>query len=182
VKCLYRRDRENMPGSTREVKHAEEEGVEFVWLSAPEGFDGAPQGAAGKRAAGGVSTVIGHRMRLGGRDATGRGAPVKVEGSAFRLPADLVIKALGFDGEPLPVLFKAPELALTVWGTVRTDHRTLMTSLDGVFAAGDIVRGASLVVWAIRDGREAAAGIDRYIQAKAAGAAANAAITAIAAE
>jgi glutamate synthase (NADPH/NADH) small chain len=186
VKCLYRRDRENMPGSMREVKHAEEEGVEFVWLSAPEGFDGVPQsaaaqGAAGKGAAGAVSTVVGHRMRLGKRDATGRGAPLKVDGSAFRLPADLVIKALGFDPEPLPALFEAPELALTDWGTVRTDHRTLVTNLDGVFAAGDIVRGASLVVWAIRDGREAAAGIDRYIQAKAASAA-DTAVTTIAAE
>ncbi|OPZ23055.1 MAG: Glutamate synthase (NADPH) small chain [candidate division BRC1 bacterium ADurb.BinA364] len=142
----------------REVKHAEEEGVEFIWLSAPEGFDG-----KGK-----VSTAIAHRMRLGARDATGRGAPVKVENSAFRMPADLVIKALGFDPEPLPVLFKAPELAVTDWGTVKVDHRTLMSNLDGVFAAGDIVRGASLVVWAIRDGRDAAASIDRYIQRKAA--------------
>ncbi|HEY7608321.1 MAG TPA: NAD(P)-dependent oxidoreductase [Alphaproteobacteria bacterium] len=175
VKCLYRRDRENMPGSMREVKHAEEEGVEFIWLSAPEAFDGAaPKGTVGK-----VATVIGHRMRLGARDATGRGAPVRVEDSAFRLPADLVIKALGFDPEPLPALFKTPELAVTDWGTIKVDHRSLMTNVDGVFAAGDIVRGASLVVWAIRDGREAAAGIDRYIQAKAAAAFV---VTAVAAE
>ncbi len=164
VKCLYRRDRENMPGSMREVAHAEEEGVEFLWLSAPEAFDG----AAAKGAAGKVAIAIAHRMRLGARDATGRGAPAKVENSAFRLPADLVIKALGFDPEPLPVLFKAPELAVTDWGTVKVDHRTLMSNLDGVFAAGDIVRGASLVVWAIKDGRDAAASIDRYIQLKAA--------------
>src|SRR6185436_361580 len=162
VKCLYRRDRENMPGSMREVKHAEEEGVEFVWLSAPEAFEG-PKGAFGK-----VAGVIGHRMRIGARDATGRGAPVKIEDSAFRLPADLVIKALGFDPEPLPALFQAPELAVTGWGTVKVNHRTLMSNLDGVFAAGDIVRGASLVVWAIKDGRDAAASIDRYIQSKAA--------------
>jgi glutamate synthase (NADPH/NADH) small chain len=168
VKCLYRRDRENMPGSMREVKHAEEEGVEFVWLSAPEAFDGK----------GNISTAIAHRMRLGARDATGRGAPMKIEGSVFRLPADLVIKALGFDPEPLPVLFKAPELAVTDWGTVKVNHRTLMSNLDGVFAAGDIVRGASLVVWAIKDGRDAAAGIDRYIQTKIA----TAGISAVAAE
>lgn len=158
VKCLYRRDRENMPGSMREVRHAEEEGVEFVWLSAPEAFEG-----HGK-----VSAVVGHRMRLGARDATGRGAPSKIEDSTFRLPADLVIKALGFDPEPLPALFAAPELAVTDWGTVRVDRRTLMSNLDGVFAAGDIVRGASLVVWAIKDGRDAAASIDRYIQTKVA--------------
>jgi glutamate synthase (NADPH/NADH) small chain len=168
VKCLYRRDRENMPGSMREVKHAEEEGVEFVWLTAPEAFDGK----------GRVATVIGHRIRLGPRDATGRGAPVKVEDSTFRLPADLVIKALGFDPEPLPKLFEAPELAVTDWGTVKVNHRTLMSNLDGVFAAGDIVRGASLVVWAIRDGRDAAASIDRYIQAKIA----TAGVSALAAE
>jgi len=173
VKCLYRRDRENMPGSMREVKHAEEEGVEFVWLTAPEAFDGAAKSAGGR-----VATVVGHRIRLGARDATGRGAPVKVEDSNFRLPADLVIKALGFDPEPLPVLFKAPELAVTDWGTVKVNHRTLMSNLDGVFAAGDIVRGASLVVWAIRDGRDAAASIDRYIRAKVAAAG----VSAIAAE
>ena len=173
VKCLYRRDRENMPGSMREVKHAEEEGVEFVWLTAPEAFDGAAKSAVGR-----VATVVGHRIRLGARDATGRGAPVKVEDSNFRLPADLVIKALGFDPEPLPVLFKAPELAVTDWGTVKVNHRTLMSNLDGVFAAGDIVRGASLVVWAIRDGRDAAASIDRYIRAKVAAAG----VSAIAAE
>jgi glutamate synthase (NADPH) small chain len=172
VKCLYRRDRENMPGSMREVKHAEEEGVEFVWLSAPEAFDGRTK----------VATVVAHRVRLGARDATGRGAPVKVEDSTFRLPAELVIKALGFDPEPLPVLFKAPELAVTDWGTIKVDHRTLMSNLDGVFAAGDIVRGAALVVWAIKDGRDAAASIDRYIQAKAAMATANARVTAVAAE
>jgi len=172
VRCLYRRDRENMPGSMREVKHAEEEGVEFIWLSAPEGFDGT-KGAAGK-----VTTALAHRMRLGARDASGRGAPAKVDDSTFRLSADLVIKALGFDPEPLPVLFNAPELAVTDWGTIKINHRTLMSNLDGVFAAGDIVRGASLVVWAIKDGRDAAASIDRYIQTKVA----TAGISAVAAE
>jgi glutamate synthase (NADPH/NADH) small chain len=173
VKCLYRRDRENMPGSMREVKHAEEEGVEFIWLSAPEAFHGAGKGAEAR-----VASIVAHRMRLGARDATGRSAPVKIEDSTFRLPADLVIKALGFDPEPLPALFGAPELATTAWGTTKVDPQNLMTNLEGVFAAGDIVRGASLVVWAIRDGREAAAGIDRYVRVKAA----TAGVTAIAAE
>ncbi len=178
VKCLYRRDRDNMPGSLREVTHAEEEGVEFIWLAAPEAFDAAAQSAVAKGAGARVATVIGHRVRLGARDSTGRGAPVKIEDSTFRLPADLVIKALGFDPEPLPALFEAPELAVTDWGTVKVNHRTLMSNLEGVFAAGDIVRGASLVVWAIRDGRDAAASIDRYIQTKSA----TAGITAVAAE
>ncbi|MFZ1988538.1 MAG: NAD(P)-dependent oxidoreductase, partial [Alphaproteobacteria bacterium] len=79
----------------------------------------------------------------------------------------MVIEALGFDPEDLPGAFGVPELGLTRWGTLKTDYRTLMTNLDGVFAAGDIVRGASLVVWAIRDGRDAAASIHKYLTAKA---------------
>ena len=157
VKCLYRRDRANMPGSQNEVKNAEEEGVEFVWLSAPEAFDGT-EALAGVRAT---------RMRLGAPDASGRRAPEPDPGSEFRLEADLVIKALGFDAEDLPKLFDAPELGVTRWGTVRVDHKSMMTSLDGVFAAGDIVRGASLVVWAIRDGRDVADHMHAYLKAKA---------------
>ena len=157
VKCLYRRDRANMPGSQREVAHAEEEGVEFVWLSAPEAFDGADQ-VAGVRAT---------RMRLGQPDASGRRAPEPDPGSEFRLEADLVIKALGFDAEDLPKLFGAADLSVTRWGTLRVDHKTMQTSLDGVFAAGDIVRGASLVVWAIRDGRDVAERMHAYLKTKA---------------
>lgn len=158
VKCLYRRDRANMPGSQREVANAEEEGVEFVWLSAPESFAG--EGA--------VSTVKANAMRLGAPDASGRRAPEIDPEGGFELNADLVIKALGFDAEDLPTLFGAPELNVTRWGTVLVDNKTLMTSLDGVFAAGDIVRGASLVVWAIRDGRDVAANMHRYLKTKAA--------------
>ncbi len=101
-------------------------------------------------------------MHLGLPDATGRQTPEEIaEAATSRSQADLVIKALGFDPEDLPALFGEPELAVTRWGTLKIDHRTMMTSLDGVFAAGDIVRGASLVVWAIRDGRDAAAQIAR---------------------
>ena len=156
VKCLYRRDRQNMPGSQREVMHAEEEGVEFVWLSAPEALLGDEA----------VTAVRAHRMHLGMPDSSGRQTPEAIAGSHFNLEADLVIKALGFDPEDLPVQFGAPELEVTRWGTLKTDFRTLMTSLDGVFAAGDVVRGASLVVWGIRDGRDAAEQIDAYLQAK----------------
>jgi glutamate synthase (NADPH/NADH) small chain len=157
VKCLYRRDRANMPGSQREVNNAEEEGVEFVWLSAPESFTGG-EAVGGVKASG---------MRLGAPDASGRRAPEIDPQGGFDLPADLVIKALGFDAEDLPKLFGAPELGTTRWGTVLVDNKTLMTSLDGVFAAGDIVRGASLVVWAIRDGRDVAASMHKYLKAKA---------------
>jgi len=156
VKCLYRRDRANMPGSQREVTNAEEEGVEFVWLSAPESFEGDA-----------VTTVQASRMRLGAPDASGRRAPEVDPSGGFAVPADLVIKALGFDPEDLPHLFGAPELGVTRWGTLRTDGKTMMTSLDGVFAAGDIVRGASLVVWAIRDGRDVAAHMHSWMRAHA---------------
>jgi glutamate synthase (NADPH) small chain len=157
VKCLYRRDRANMPGSQRETANAEEEGVEFVWLSAPEAFDGGDR----------VTGVRATRMRLGAPDASGRRAPELDPGGAFQLQADLVIKALGFEAEDLPRLFGAEELGVTRWGTRRTDGRTMMTSLDGVFAAGDIVRGASLVVWAIRDGRDVAAHMHAWMRARA---------------
>jgi glutamate synthase (NADPH) small chain len=158
VKCLYRRDRANMPGSPNEVKNAEEEGVEFVWLSAPEAIDGTDH----------VAGVQVQQMRLGAPDASGRRAPEPDPGNAFRVEADMVIKALGFDAEDLPTLFGAPDLGVTRWGTVRVDHKTMMTSLDGVFAAGDIVRGASLVVWAIRDGRDVSAHMAAYLKVKAA--------------
>jgi glutamate synthase (NADPH) small chain len=162
VQCLYRRDRTNMPGSMREVKNAEEEGVEFVWLSAPEAF-------LGDKSVSGVRAV---HMHLGLPDASGRQSVEKVEGSDFTVSADLVIKALGFDPEELPSLWDEPELAVSRWGTVQVHHRSFETKVKGVFAAGDIVRGASLVVWAIRDGRDAAAAMHQYLQTEAALAAA----------
>ena len=157
VKCLYRRDRENMPGSQREVANAEEEGVEFVWLTAPIAFEGTEH----------VTGVKVTRMRLGAPDASGRRAPEPDPGSEHTLEADLVIKALGYDPEELPKMFGADDLSVTRWGTLRVDHKTMMTSMDGVFAAGDIVRGASLVVWAIRDGRDVTEHMHRYLKAKA---------------
>ena len=157
VKCLYRRDRENMPGSAREVGNAIEEGVEFIWLSSPKKFLGKEK----------VEEVIVDKMILGEPDSSGRKTPVIRPDSEFRLQADLVIKSLGFDPENLPKLFDASELAVSQWGTIKIDLQTMQTNLDGVFAAGDIVRGASLVVWAIRDGRDAAAQIEKYLKAKA---------------
>jgi len=156
VKCLYRRDRENMPGSMREVQHAEEEGVDFVWLTQPVAFLGEET----------VRAVRAESMRLGAPDATGRQTPEVIDGSAHNIDADLVITALGFDPEDLPVLFGEKNLPVTRWGTVKIDHATLMTPMEGVFAAGDIVRGASLVVWAVRDGRDAAEGIHAWLQSR----------------
>ena len=149
VTCLYRRDRANMPGSQREVQNAEEEGVEFAWLTAPRGFTGDEV----------VTGVRVTRMRLGAPDATGRQAPEEIPGADYTEGADLVIKALGFEPEDLPKLWGVEGLDVTRWGTIKADFRTHATSLPGVYAAGDIVRGASLVVWAIRDGREAAESI-----------------------
>ena len=154
VKCLYRRDRENMPGSVREVAHAEEEGVEFVWLAAPAEIT--PAG------------VTAQAMRLGQPGPDGRRAPEPDADQRFTARADLVIKALGFDAEDLPAMFGAPQLPVTRWGTLRVDHKTMMTGVDGVFAAGDIVRGASLVVWAVRDGRDVAAQMHQYLRARVA--------------
>jgi len=152
VKCLYRRDRANMPGSQRETQNAEEEGVEFVWLSAPKGFAGDP-----------VSGVMVQKMRLGQPDASGRQSPEVIEGADYVEDADLVIKALGFEPEDLPTLWGVEGLDVTRWGTVMADFKSHVTSLPGVYACGDIQRGASLVVWAIRDGREAADAMIEYI-------------------
>jgi glutamate synthase (NADPH/NADH) small chain len=147
VKCLYRRDRANMPGSQRETQNAEEEGVVFEWLSAPKGFTD----EGGK-----VAGVMVQKMRLGQPDASGRQAPEVIEGADYIEPADLVIKALGFEPEDLPTLWDQPELPVTRWGTIKAAFQTGATELDGVYAVGDIVRGASLVVWAIKDGRDCA--------------------------
>jgi glutamate synthase (NADPH/NADH) small chain len=175
VTCLYRRDRANMPGSAREVKSAEEEGVVFEWLAAPKAVLDDKTGVTGVRAA---------RMRLGPPDASGRQAPEETPGSEFDLPADMVVMALGFDPEDAPKLFGAPELAITRGGALRVDPfgrgYTLdegagMTSLAGVFAAGDIVRGASLVVRALKDGLDAADQVHAWIEAEAARAARTAA-------
>ncbi|MFT8718221.1 NAD(P)-dependent oxidoreductase [Acetobacter sp.] len=155
VKCLYRRDKANMPGSMREVKNAEEEGVEFVWLAAPESFLGDKT----------VTGVRAQKMRLGMPDGSGRQSIEPEADGLFTVKADMVIKALGFDPEPLPDMWKADDLKTSRWGTLQVDRTSFETSIPGVFAAGDIVRGASLVVWAIRDGRDAAAQIDQWIAA-----------------
>ncbi len=156
VKCLYRRDRENMPGSAREVSNAEEEGVEFIWLTSPKEFKGTNK----------IESVVVNKMKLGEPDDSGRRKPVVEENSDFEIKADLVIKALGFDPENLPKLFNEEKLQVSRWGTIKADFDTMETSIEGVFAAGDIVRGASLVVWGIKDGRDAATSIDNYLQSK----------------
>ena len=149
VKCLYRRDKANMPGSQREVQNAEEEGVVFEWLSAPKGFVGDPA----------VTGVMVQKMCLGAPDVTGRQAPEVIEGADYVEEADIVIKALGFEPEDLPTLWGTEGLEVTRWGTVKAEFTTGQTDLPNVYAVGDIVRGASLVVWAIKDGRDCAEAI-----------------------
>ena len=156
VKCLYRRDRANMPGSAREVLNAEEEGVEFLWKSLPKEFKGEEL----------VEEVECLEMKLSDPDEDGRQVPEIIKGSEFLLKSDMVIGALGFSPENLPKLFKEDQLPVTKWGTVRVGFDTMMTNIEGVFAAGDIVRGASLVVWGIRDGREVANSIHDFIEMK----------------
>jgi len=143
-----------MPGSAREVANAEEEGVEFVWLSNPKEFKGSNK----------IENLIVDQIKLGEPDDTGRRKPQIKKGAEFEIKTDMVIKALGFDPENLPYLFDIKELQVTKWGTIKTDFDTMETNLKGVFAAGDIVRGASLVVWAIKDGRDAAAAIKTYLE------------------
>ena len=154
VKCLYRRDKKNMPGSAREVANAEEEGVEFVWLSSPKKFIGKNN----------VESLIVDKIKLGEPDDSGRRKPEVQKNSDFNLKADMVIKALGFDPEDLPKLFGCDELQVTRWGTIKTDFDTMETNIPGVFAAGDIIRGASLVVWGIKDGRDAAISIKNFLE------------------
>ena len=143
-----------MPGSAREVGNAIEEGVEFLWLSSPKKFIGQKD----------VKAVEVQKMKLGDPDSSGRKKPVIIENSNYELEADIVIKALGFDPENLPKLFNSENLAVSKWGTIKIDLTSMQTNIPGVFAAGDIVRGASLVVWAIRDGRDAAVQIEKYLK------------------
>tara|TARA_S200000501_G_scaffold66892_1_gene58267 strand:+ start:1629 stop:3068 length:1440 start_codon:yes stop_codon:yes gene_type:complete len=156
VKCLYRRDKENMPGSTREVLNAEEEGIEFIWLSTPKEFKGKDK----------IQNIIVDKIKLGSPDDSGRRKPEIIENSEFVLKADMVIKSLGFDPEDLPALFGSKDLQVSKWGTIKNNFDTMETNLPGVFAAGDIIRGASLVVWAIKDGRDAADSIKKFLENK----------------
>ena len=153
VKCLYRRDKKNMPGSQREVENAIEEGVDFNWLTLPTLYQGK----------GILDEVKIVKMELGSPDESGRRKPEIIKDSEEILKADLVIEALGFEPEDLPVMFEEPSLNITQWGTLKINFKNLMTSLNGVFAAGDIVRGASLVVWGIKDGRDAAIHIHKFL-------------------
>lgn len=154
VQCLYRRDKANMPGSKREVKNAEEEGVEFIWQAVPDAFVGEEK----------IESIRALRTELGLPDAEGRQKIKVLSNSHFMLQADMVIKALGFEPEPLTTLWGNDQLDLHESGTVKLNHYNHMTSLPGVFAGGDIVRGASLVVWAVKDGQDVAEKMAHWLE------------------
>ena len=156
VKCLYRRDQKNMPGSQREVHNAIEEGVDFNWLTLPIEYMGHNK----------IEKIKIVKMQLGSPDESGRRSPQSIPNSQENLEIDLIIEALGFEPENLPKLFNEKELNVTQWGTIKINYKNLMTSIEGVFAAGDIVRGASLVVWGIKDGRDVAEHIHSFIKEK----------------
>ena len=156
VNCLYRRDQENMPGSQREVDNAIEEGIKFDWLTLPIEYIGEDH----------ASSIKAIRMQLGSPDETGRRKPITVSNSEFINECDLIIEALGFDPENLQSMFNEKNLEVTKFGTLKINYNSMMTSIEGVFAAGDIVRGASLVVWAIKDGRDAAISIKKFLENK----------------
>ena len=153
VKCLYRRDQKNMPGSQREVHNAIEEGVDFRWLTLPTAYAGDKK----------IQQIKILNMQLGSPDESGRRTPEPIFGSEENLDTDLIIEALGFEPKNLPKMFDRSELTVTQWGTLKINYKSMMTSLEGVFAAGDIVRGASLVVWGIKDGRDAATNIHNFL-------------------
>ncbi len=157
VTCLYRRDQANMPGSARETKNALDEGVKFNWLAAP---------LALHDHSGQVRMVRAVRMRLGLPGRSGRQTVSPIKNSEFDVKADMVIQALGFTPENMGQI--CADLALTRHGTIKAHPTRFETNIPGVYAAGDIVRGASLVVWAIREGRDAALTMHEYLEKRTA--------------
>ena len=157
VTIVYRRSLVELPARIEEYHHAVEEGIEFHWLTNPTEYVGDGNGQVK-----GVNCI---RMELGEPDASGRRRPVPVEGSGFFIEADTAIEAIGQSANKL--LFSSyPELKLNKWGYVEADEKTGTTSVEGVFAGGDIVTGAATVILAMGAGKDAAASIDKYIRAK----------------
>jgi glutamate synthase (NADPH/NADH) small chain len=153
VTCVYRRDEENMPGSRREVRAAKEEGVKFHFYTQPLRFVDDGNGRVK-----GIDCI---RMELGEPDDSGRRRPIPVPGSDFHLETDFIILAFGFDASPVPNV-EPDRFRLSKWGTYEIDDNG-MTSWKGVFAGGDSVNGADLIVTAMRDGRRAAMGIHDFL-------------------
>ncbi|HWQ92382.1 MAG TPA: NADPH-dependent glutamate synthase, partial [Clostridia bacterium] len=156
---VYRRTRKEIPARAEEIHHAEQEQIDFEFLCAPVEVIGND-----KKWVTGLKCV---RMQLGEPDASGRARPVVIPQSEFVIPCDVVVVAIGTRANPL-LTATCPELKLNKWGNIVVDDNG-MTSLPGVFAGGDIVRGAATVILAMGDGKRAAAAIDGYLQKPAVG-------------
>jgi glutamate synthase (NADPH/NADH) small chain len=150
---IYRRSEAEMPARVEEIKHAKEEGVEFVMLTAPLEIVGDWEGWA--------AALRCQKMELGAPDESGRRKPVAVEGSEFDIPSDVVVNAVGTQANPL-LTATAPDLVLNRWGNIACDSMGA-TNLPGVYAGGDIVRGGATVILAMGDGKLAAAAINGYL-------------------
>jgi glutamate synthase (NADPH) small chain len=157
VICIYRRDLENMPGSRREYVNAVEEGARFMFLTNPIALTGNDHGS--------VAAARCIRMELGEPDAKGRRRPREIPGSEFDVPIDVVLVAFGFDPVPIFAAGNSDDIEVNSWGGVVVDANQ-MTSVAGIFAGGDLVRGPDLVVRAVRDSRKAAAGIHGYLSSQ----------------
>jgi glutamate synthase (NADPH/NADH) small chain len=155
--CLYRRDLENMPGSRREYANAIDEGARFLFLTNPVGLSGNENGQ--------VTEARCERMELGEPDAKGRRKPCPIPGSEFSVPVDVVLIAYGFDPVPIFAAGNSDDIAVNKCDGVIVDSNQ-MTSVPGIFAGGDLVRGPDLVVRAVRDARKAAAAIHSYLSAQ----------------
>jgi glutamate synthase (NADPH/NADH) small chain len=155
--CIYRRDLDNMPGSRREYLNAVEEDARFMFLTNAVSLSGNSDGD--------VCEARCVRMELGEPDAKGRRKPQPIPGSEFSVPVDVVLIAYGFDPVPIFAAGNSDNITVNKWGGVVADEYQ-MTSVAGVFAGGDLVRGPDLVVRAVRDSRKAAAGIHRYLSSQ----------------
>jgi len=155
VICLYRRTRAESPARLEELEHAEEEGIDFRWLSAPVEIYGDDKGY--------VTGVRVIKMELGEPDDSGRRRPVPMKGSEYDIELDTVVMGIGQG--PNPLLTHSTEgLKLNKWGNIVVDEATMRTSIPGVFAGGDIVTGAATVILAMGAGKKASAGIDQYLR------------------
>jgi glutamate synthase (NADPH/NADH) small chain len=157
VVCLYRRTRAESPARLEELEHAEEEGIDFRWLSSPVEIYGNDDGV--------VTGVRVQKMELGEPDASGRRRPVPIEGEQYDMDIDTVVMGIGQGPNPL-VTRSTEGLKLNRWGNIVVDEETMMTSIPGVFAGGDIVTGAATVILAMGAGKKAADGIDRYLRSE----------------
>lgn len=155
VFCLYRRTRSESPARLEELEHAEEEAIDFRWLSSPVEIYGNDDAR--------VTGVRVQKMELGEPDASGRRRPVPIEGEQYDIDLDTIIMGIGQGPNPL-VTRSTEGLELNRWGNIVVDEETMMTSIPGVFAGGDIVTGAATVILAMGAGKAAAKGIDTYLR------------------